>query len=59
MAGRKRRHYQCPNKEKRWERTVVNVYVRIGSPSKWTAIGEVCLSCHQFAHKDSKSHIAL
>ena len=59
MAGRKRQHYHCPNKENTWRRSVVNVYVRIGSPSKWTHIGEVCLSCHQFAHIDSKSHLPL
>ncbi len=58
MAGRKRHHQHCP-KSTHWTNDVVNVYVRVGSPSKWTVIGEVCLSCHQFAHIDSKSHLAL
>jgi len=48
MAGRKRYHYNCPKRDG-YKRTIVNAYVRVGSPAKWTVIGEICLSCNAFA----------
>ncbi len=52
MAGRQRRHWNCPNKAttsgaKRagYAGRIINAYVRLGSPPKWTVIGEVCIDC--------------
>jgi len=27
---------------------IVNAYVRLGNPSKWTVVGEVCVNCGDF-----------
>ncbi len=47
MPGRKRRHRNC---SARYNGRVINAYVRLGSPSKWSVIGEVCVDCGDFTY---------
>lgn len=48
--GQSRRH-RCavPTCRNRWELgRIVNAYARLGTPSRWTVVGKICVDCGEF-----------